>query len=104
MWQLSALHHSVPTRPPFHTHVHKHHLTTHKHTRARTPVPAEREAWQAPPKGAAISERGKALAAEELARTQLAAVRGRGCRETFDPDPALLAQGLFDVLPAAPLT
>jgi hypothetical protein len=44
---------------------------------------AERAAWQAPAQSFSISERGKAAAAEELAKQLLLKIRNRGCREDF---------------------
>jgi hypothetical protein len=67
-------------------------------------VPSERDQWQAAAEAHAISERGRAAAAAELAKQLQARIRQRGCREEFVPDAALLAEGRVDFLPAAALS
>lgn len=64
----------------------------------------ERAAWQQPIDSAAISERGKQQAAEEAAKTILAKIKSRGCKEEFVANPDLLAEGKVDFLPADALT
>jgi hypothetical protein len=53
----------------------------------------ERSAWQQPIEAFAISERGKQAAAEEAVKTQQLALKERGCREDFLPNPELLLLG-----------
>jgi hypothetical protein len=65
---------------------------------------AERDAWQAAAVSFSISERGRAAAAEELAKQLVAKIRARGCREEFLPDPALMAEGRVDFLAAEGLS
>lgn len=66
-------------------------------------VPTERDLWQQPVRALAISERGRAQAAEEQLKAQLLRMRQRGCKEEFVPDPELMAVGEVDFLPAAKL-
>ncbi|GIL53949.1 hypothetical protein Vafri_9515 [Volvox africanus] len=64
----------------------------------------ERSMWQQPVDAGAISERGRKGAAEEKTRQLLAALRDRGCKEDFTPNPTLLLEGQVDFLPARNLT
>lgn len=64
----------------------------------------ERSAWQQPVDAEAISERGRQAAAEERAKQLLEAIRGRGCREEFAVNAALLPEGRVDFLPVRDLT
>lgn len=64
----------------------------------------ERNMWQKPVDGGAISARGKRGAAEDKAREHLAMIRSRGCTEPFTPAPELLDDGVVDFLPVASLT
>lgn len=66
-------------------------------------LPTERDLWQQPVRALAISERGRAQAAEEQLKAQLLRMRQRGCKEEFVPDPELMAVGEVDFLPAAKL-
>lgn len=63
----------------------------------------ERTAWQQPVDSGAISQRGKKGAAEEKAAQLLKAIKDRGCKEEFVPNPTLLLDGQVDFLPAAAL-
>ncbi len=65
---------------------------------------AERAGWQEPASSFAISERGKAQAAEELAKQLLARMKSRGCKEEFILDSTLVENGQVDFLPAAAMT
>ncbi len=56
-------------------------------------VPHERDQWQQPLEAHAISERGKAAAAAELAKQLQGRIRQRGCKEEFVPNADLLAEG-----------
>jgi hypothetical protein len=60
----------------------------------------ERSAWQQPVASGAISQRGKQAAAEEMVRTLMTQIKSRGCTEEFEPNPALLQEGLVDFLPS----
>lgn len=53
----------------------------------------ERAAWQQPVEAFAISERGKQAAAEENAKQLQQAIKDRGCKEEFLPNPELLILG-----------
>ena len=57
-------------------------------------VPHERDQWQQPVEAYAISERGKAAAAVELAKQLQGRIKTRGCREEFVAKAELLEQGL----------
>ncbi|KAL4439433.1 hypothetical protein ABPG77_008762 [Micractinium sp. CCAP 211/92] len=67
-------------------------------------LPHERDQWQQPLEAHAISERGKAAAAAELAKQLQGRIRQRGCKEEFVPNADLLAEGQVDFLPAAALS
>jgi hypothetical protein len=56
-------------------------------------VAIERSMWQQPVDAGAISERGRKGAAEERSRQLQAALKDRGCREIFTPNPTLLLEG-----------
>lgn len=56
-------------------------------------VALERAAWQQPVDGGAISQRGKAAAAEEKARQLVEMIKNRGCKEDFVPNPTLVLEG-----------
>lgn len=64
----------------------------------------ERKQWQEPVDGGAISQRGKQGAAEDKARQILEVLKQRGCKEVFEANPTLLADGLVDFLPAKSLS
>lgn len=67
-------------------------------------LPHERDQWQQPLEAHAISERGKAAAAAELAKQLQQRIRQRGCKEEFVAKADLLAEGKVDFLPAAALS
>ncbi|KAL4437252.1 hypothetical protein ABPG75_004391 [Micractinium tetrahymenae] len=67
-------------------------------------LPHERDQWQQPLAAHAISERGKAAAAAELAKQLQQRIRQRGCKEEFVPNADLLGEGQVDFLPAAALS
>lgn len=56
-------------------------------------VQLERNMWQQPVDGGAISARGKLAAAEDQARKILEQLTTRGLKEAFIPNPALLENG-----------
>ncbi|KIY92534.1 hypothetical protein MNEG_15429 [Monoraphidium neglectum] len=64
----------------------------------------ERNQWQKPVDGGAISQRGKRGAAEDKARELLTIIRQRGCTEPFTPAPELLDDGLVEFLEVAALS
>ena len=74
--------------------------TCHPAAAPRPPCPAvphERDQWQQPVEAYAISERGKAAAAVELAKQLQGRIKTRGCREEFVAKAELLEQGLVRV-------
>ncbi|WIA16386.1 hypothetical protein OEZ86_007875 [Tetradesmus obliquus] len=58
----------------------------------------ERKAWQSAVDAGAISARAKPAAAAEKAAALQAALKARGCKEEFVPDPELMADGQVDFL------
>lgn len=67
---------------------------------AATAVALERNSWQQPVDGGAISQRGKQAAAEEKVRQLMTVIRERGCTEEFVPNPTLLLDGQVRPAPA----
>lgn len=65
---------------------------------------AERAAWQEPAHPFTISERGKAAAAEELAKQTLVKIKSRGCKEEYLVDLDLVAEGRVGFLAVAELS
>lgn len=66
--------------------------------------PIQRSRWEKPVDAGSISERGKAAAAKSQAKTLLQTLFDRGLKEEMVYDPALLEQGLCDVLPSKALS
>lgn len=64
----------------------------------------ERAAWQAPAKALAMSDRGRAAAAEELAKQMMVKIESRGCKEEFILNPDKLPEGEVEFLGAAALS
>lgn len=62
--------------------------------------PVQRAMWEKPADAGSISERGKAAAAQSKAKTLVQMMVDRGLKEEMVYDPALLEQGLCDVLPS----
>jgi hypothetical protein len=62
-------------------------------------VALERTLWQQPVDAGAISQRGKLGAAEEKAGQLIKALKDRGCKEEFTPNPSFMIDGLVSSHP-----
>ncbi|KAL6778629.1 hypothetical protein ACKKBF_B15510 [Auxenochlorella protothecoides x Auxenochlorella symbiontica] len=65
---------------------------------------AEKAAWQQPVEPFTISERGKAAAALETVKELQTRMKLRGCKEVFEANEELLAEGRVDFVPAKQIT
>eukprot|EP00475_Leptophrys_vorax_P022640 TRINITY_DN30857_c0_g1_i1.p1 TRINITY_DN30857_c0_g1~~TRINITY_DN30857_c0_g1_i1.p1 ORF type:complete len:420 (-),score=26.91 TRINITY_DN30857_c0_g1_i1:217-1476(-) len=61
---------------------------------------AQRSLWERPADAGSISERGKAAAAQSMAKTLLQTMADRGLKELMEYDPQLIEEGKCDVLPS----